>query len=89
MNIEKNSIKNQRSIEGEVVSDKMHKTIVVRVERIFQHPHLGKVIRRFKKFKAHDENNNAKVGDWVEIIECRPLSKTKHMTLQKVVRKAS
>jgi small subunit ribosomal protein S17 len=79
----------QRTLEGEVVSDKMQKTIVVRVERVFQHPLLGKVIRRFKKFKAHDESNNAKVGDWVEIIESKPLSKTKHMVLQRVIRKAS
>lgn len=89
MNIENNNVTKQRTLEGEVVSDKMQKTIVVRVERVFQHPLLGKVIRRFKKFKAHDESNNAKVGDWVEIIESKPLSKTKHMVLQRVIRKAS
>lgn len=71
--------------QGEVVSDKMEKTIVVAVTRTFQHPVVGKVIRRAKKYKVHDEKNVAKIGDIVEIIECRPLSKTKHMMLSRVI----
>ena len=76
---------NGRALVGEVVSDKMEKTIVVEVERTFKHAHYGKVIRRSKKYKVHDEENVAKIGDKVEIVECRPLSKTKHMTLSRVI----
>jgi len=78
-----------RLYEGEVVSDKMHKTIVVKVYRTFKHSLIGKTMRVFKKYKAHDEENSAKIGDWVEISECRPLSKTKHTVLSRVVRKVS
>ncbi len=74
-----------RVLVGEVVSDKMEKTIVVEVERTFKHPQYGKVIRRSKKYKVHDEENVAKIGDKVEIAECRPLSKTKHMVLSRVI----
>ena len=74
-----------RVLVGEVVSDKMEKTIVVKVERTFKHPQYGKVIRRSKKYKVHDEENVAKIGDKVEIAECRPLSKTKHMALSRVI----
>lgn len=70
---------------GEVVSDKMDKTIVVKVVRSLRHPIYGKVIRRHKKFKVHDEQNTAKIGDRVEIKECRPLSKEKHMTLVRIL----
>jgi small subunit ribosomal protein S17 len=70
---------------GTVVSDKMAKTIVVKVTRTLQDPFWGKTIRRHKKFKAHDENKIAKVGDVVEIIECKPMSKEKHMTLVKIL----
>lgn len=62
---------------GKVVSDKMDKTVVVAVTRIFQHPKYKKTIKRITKFKAHDENNKYKVGDIVRIIETRPLSKEK------------
>ena len=79
----------KRLIEGEVVSDKMQKTIVVKVIRRFKHPLIGKVVQRFKKYKVHDEDAKAKVGDWVEVAESRPLSKTKHMVLSRVVRQAS
>jgi small subunit ribosomal protein S17 len=74
-------------IVGTVVSDKMSKTIVVEVTRTLKDPFWGKVIRRHKKFKAHDENKIAKMGDVVEIKECRPLSKEKHMTLVRVLKK--
>lgn len=70
---------------GEVVSDKMNKTIVVRVERRFRHPKFKKVVTQFKKFYAHDEKNEAKVGDVVRIQETRPLSKTKSWQLLEVV----
>lgn len=75
----------RRVLEGVVVSDKMQKTIVVKVERAFQHPKLGKIMRRTKKYKAHDELGTAKVGDLVEITETTPLSKTKHMVLSRVL----
>lgn len=63
--------------EGIVVSDKMQKTVVVRVERVFRHPFYQKVVRAAKKFKAHDELGQCKVGDRVEIMETRPLSHDK------------
>ncbi|MGZ8898462.1 MAG: 30S ribosomal protein S17 [Limisphaerales bacterium] len=72
---------------GEVISDKMDKTIVVRVERRFQHARFKKVVTSFKKFYAHDEKNEAKVGDVVLIAETRPLSKTKSWRLVQVVEK--
>jgi small subunit ribosomal protein S17 len=70
---------------GEVVSDKMHKTIVVRVERRFRHPQFKKVVTAYSKFYAHDEKNDARVGDRVRIQETRPLSKTKCWRLVEVV----
>ncbi len=72
---------------GVVVSDKMQKTIVVRVERLTRHPLYKKIIRRFKKFKAHDEKNSAKAGDTVKIVESRPLSKDKRWRLLEVLNK--
>ena len=74
---------------GEVISDKMDKTIVVKVMRAFRHPLYGKTVRTFKKYKAHDEKNSCKLGDEVEIVECRPLSKTKHMLLSRIITKQS
>jgi small subunit ribosomal protein S17 len=70
---------------GVVVSDAMDKTIVVKVDTIRQHPRYKKVIRRSIKFHAHDEQNTAKVGDVVRIVETRPLSKTKHWRLAEIV----
>ena len=70
---------------GEVVSDKMDKTIVVQVERRFPHPKYHKVVTSYKKFYAHDEKNNAKMGDQVRIEETRPLSKTKRWRLTAIV----
>ena len=67
----------KRILQGEVVSDKNDKTIVVLVERRFKHPLLQKVVRRSKKYHAHDESNESKVGDIVRIEECRPISKNK------------
>jgi small subunit ribosomal protein S17 len=73
---------------GVVVSDAMDKTIVVRVESIKSHPRYKKVVRRSTKFHAHDERNEASVGDVVRIVEMRPLSKTKTWRLAEIVEKA-
>ena len=64
----------------------MNKTIVVQVMRTLKHPLIGKTVKRVKKYKVHDEQEVAKRGDWVEIVECRPLSKTKHMQLARVIK---
>jgi small subunit ribosomal protein S17 len=81
--------RNERKVRvGKVVSDKMDKTIVVAVEENVMHKLYGKTIRRTKKFKAHDENNEAKIGDVVRIMETRPLSKDKRWRLVEIVEKA-
>ena len=77
----------RRILEGAVKSDKMDKTIVVTVTRRLKHPLLGKVINRSKNYKVHDEKNEAKSGDLVEITECRPISKDKHMRLTRIVKR--
>ena len=77
-----------RSVQGKVVSDKMEKSFVVAIERKVKHPLYGKFIRRTTKLHVHDENNEAKLGDVVEVCECRPISKTKSWTLVRVVEKA-
>lgn len=74
---------------GDVVSDKMSKTIVVRVERRFPHPRFKKVVTAYKKFYAHDEKEEAKLGDRVRIEETRPLSRIKRWRLVEVVERAS
>ena len=73
---------------GIVISDKMDKTIVVRVQRQFKHPLYKKIVRKHKNFKAHDEKNECKSGDLVEIKECRPLSRDKRWVLNRVVEKS-
>lgn len=73
---------------GVVVSDKMDKTVVVSIERRVQHPVYGKMIRRTKKLKAHDEKNDAKTGDTVRIMETRPLSKDKRWRLVEIVERS-
>lgn len=83
------SLVKQSALEGVVVSSKMDKTIIVKVPRVFKHAVLGKILRRYKRYAVHDESQQARVGDLVEIVECRPISKTKHMMLTRVVRKAS
>ena len=70
---------------GVVVSDKMDKTVVVSVESRVKHPLYGRVVRRNKRYKAHDENNEAREGDLVEIRETRPLSKTKRWRVARIV----
>ncbi len=73
---------------GVVVSDKMDKTVVVSIERRVQHPVYGKMVRRTKRLKAHDERNDAKTGDTVRIMETRPLSKDKRWRLVEIVERA-
>ncbi len=80
---------NRRTLQGTVVSDGMDKTISVRVERVTQHPKYRKYVRVHKKYMAHDEENQAQVGDVVNLVECRPLSKNKRWRLHGIVRKAS
>lgn len=83
------SERNQRKVyQGRVVSDKMDKTITVVVETYKKHPLYGKRVRYSKKYKAHDENNTAKIGDIVKIMETRPLSATKRFRLVDVVEEA-
>jgi small subunit ribosomal protein S17 len=79
---------NRKVYRGTVVSDKMDKTITVIVETKKTHPLYGKRVKYSKKFKAHDENNEAKVGDTVVIMETRPLSATKRFRLVEIVEKA-
>ena len=74
---------------GEVISDKMNKTVIVLVKRRFQHPRFKKVVTRFSKFYAHDEKKQAKIGDYVRIQETRPISKTKCWRLVEVTTKGS
>lgn len=70
-------------LSGVVVSDKMDKTVVVEVQRYFKHPKYGKFIKSKKRYKAHDESNEMKVGDKVEIVETKPLSKDKKFLIKK------
>jgi small subunit ribosomal protein S17 len=79
---------NRKVRMGTVSSDKMEKTITVSVETVKQHPLYKKTIRTSKKYMAHDENNEAKTGDVVKIMETRPLSKNKRWRLVEIVRKA-
>ncbi len=81
--------KNRKSQIGVVVSDKMEKTIVVKVETRVAHPLYGRTMLTSKKYKAHDENNEARnIGDTVKVMETRPLSKDKRWRLQTIVEKA-
>ena len=84
--MERNS---RKVLTGTVVSDKMDKTITVLVETYKNHPLYGKRVKYSKKYKAHDENGVAGIGDTVKIMETRPLSATKHFRLVEVIKKAS
>ena len=75
----------RKVLTGRVTSDKMDKTIVVQVDRLKRHTLYGKIIRRHNKYKVHDENNTAKIGDIVKIIESRPISKEKRWALVEVL----
>lgn len=78
----------RKRMVGTVVSDKMDKTVVVSIERLFQHPKYKKYVKRNKKYKAHDETNKCRVGDVVEIEETRPLSKEKRWRVVKIVKRS-
>jgi small subunit ribosomal protein S17 len=78
----------QKRLTGQVISNKMDKTVVVVVRRTRRHPLYGKVIRISKHYKAHDETNECKIGDQVRIVECRPLSKDKHWRVEQILQRA-
>ncbi|MDR2006099.1 MAG: 30S ribosomal protein S17 [Acidaminococcales bacterium] len=73
---------------GKVVSDKMNKTVVVAIERVVRHPLYHKAVKKTVKFKAHDENNESHIGDIVELMQTRPLSKDKRWRVVKIIEKA-
>ncbi|MEK9134469.1 MAG: 30S ribosomal protein S17 [Pseudomonadota bacterium] len=81
-------VKTARSLSGRVTSNKMNKTITVQVDRRIRHPLYGKIVTRHTKLHAHDESNECKEGDLVQIEECRPLSKSKAWRLVKVLERA-
>lgn len=78
----------KRSVTGVVISDARDKTLTIEVERVTRHPLYGKVLRKKTKYQVHDEENQGKIGDIVEIIQVRPISKTKTWALSRVVKKA-
>ncbi|MBO8139624.1 MAG: 30S ribosomal protein S17 [Thermosipho sp. (in: Bacteria)] len=78
----------KKKLVGEVVSNKMDKTVVVAVNTLVKHPTVGKYIKRTKKYYAHDENNECSIGDTVEIIESRPLSKLKRWRVLRIVERS-
>ena len=78
----------RREFIGTVISDRMQKTIIVRIMRLKEHPKYSRIMKRYNKFKVHDEKNTAKIGDIVRIQESRPLSKDKYFRLIEIVKKA-
>ena len=88
MTATENTRKARRSMEGVVTSDRMAKTITVEIERTYRHPKYGKFVRTAKKYHAHDEKGEYKMGDVVEIAEGRPISKTKSWVVTRLVEKA-
>ena len=83
------TLRSERKVRiGRVTSDAREKTVTVTFERSFRHPLYGRVVRKSKNLMAHDERNEAHVGDLVEVMETRPLSKTKHWRLTKVLERA-
>lgn len=79
----------KKILTGAVISNKMDKTVTVLVERVFQHPLYKKTIKTKKKYKAHDEENKCQVGDIVEIIESRPISKTKRWKVLRILKEGN
>ncbi len=79
--------KNKRTLVGRVVSDRMQKTVTVLVERRVKHPVIGKIVTRSKKYAAHVESGGFQTGDLVEIVECRPISRTKSWKVSRLVEK--
>ena len=86
---EQKSTIGKKILTGTVISDKMQKTVVVEVERTFRHPLFNKTVRVKRKYKVHDEQGLAKVGDTVAFFEGRPVSKTKYMYLERVIGSSS
>lgn len=86
--MERRRISTRKRLVGSVVSDKMDKTVVVRVERLVRHPLYGKALRRAKKYKAHDEENICRMGDVVRIVESRPLGHEKRWVVEEILRRA-
>ena len=84
--MDQQEIKKKRVLVGEVISDKMDKTVVVEVVRDYRHPLFKKVVTKSKKYKVHDTDEKANIGDVVEIYEGRPKSKTKYMYLSRVIK---
>lgn len=78
----------KRELKGLVISDKMDKSVVVQVERYIQHKVYKKYIKQYKKYQAHDEKNECRIGDEVQIIETRPLSKLKRFRVTQITKKA-
>lgn len=76
---------NRRRLTGQVVSNKMQKTVIVRVDRSYRHPLYGKVVHDSKRYMAHDENNACQLGDTVVIVESRPISRHKRWAVQKIL----
>ncbi len=79
----------RRHLTGVVTSDKMDKTVVVSVERRYRHPLYKKVVRALKKYMAHDENNDCRLGDRVSIVESRPYSRRKRWTVEEILERAA
>lgn len=79
----------RKEFTGTVISDKMQKTRIVRITQMYKHPKYSKITRKYNKFKVHDEQNSAKIGDTVRIEETRPLSKDKRFRLVEIVKKAT
>jgi len=80
---------NRKTRIGIVVSDKMDKTVVVKIDRLVKHPVYNKYIKRAAKYKAHDNDNSCKIGDRVLIVETRPLSKDKHWRVRQIIDKSA
>jgi small subunit ribosomal protein S17 len=84
----RNPLQKRRAVVGTVVSDKMQKTIVVKVDRQVRHSLYKKYVEKSRRYKAHDEKNDAKIGDRVTLVESRPLSREKRWVLQNIIRRA-
>jgi len=80
---------NHKELTGTVTSDKMAKTIIVQIVHKDKHANYSRVVKRYNKFKVHDEKNSAKIGDVVQIVETRPLSKEKNFRLVKIIKKVT
>ncbi len=88
MSEKEKTVRHKKVLVGTVVSDKMDKTVVVQVKRLFMHQRYKKYVRRNARYKAHDATNQCGIGDKVQIIESRPLSKDKHWRVSKIIEKA-